>query len=135
MAGEQNPGKAAAEQAMALLLRLVHVDEVDPDLLTTGERADHRTQRGRGPTGAADDLADVLGGDLQLIEPAAIRVGDAEAHLVRLVDQGLREVREKRLHVWSRRVRAQAVVAGLAFFAVLMRSDTVSEGVAPVFSQ
>ena len=55
-------------------------------------RAHDRAKRARDASLAADDLADVVGRDVELEDDVAVPLGPHDANLVRLVDEPPREV-------------------------------------------
>src|SRR5690606_38596871 len=70
----------------------VGVDDVDADLLATGERTHDGAQRAGGPAATADHPAEVLGVDPHLQDVAVADVLGADAHVTVVVDDALDEV-------------------------------------------
>src|SRR5690606_29802080 len=70
----------------------VGVDDVDADLLATGERTHDGAQRAGGPAATADHPAEVLGVDPHLQDVAVADVLGADAHVTIVVDDALDEV-------------------------------------------
>ena len=64
------PRDPADHQLHDGLANLVHVKQIDPDVLAASQRADHRPQRLGGPAAAADDLSEILGVNPHLEDPS-----------------------------------------------------------------
>jgi hypothetical protein len=81
------------------------------------DRLDHRAQRPRGLAAAADDLAEVRLGDLELVDVRRALLDELDPDLVRPVDEVDREVADQLGEV-RRAVRAIAAVAAIVIISV-----------------
>jgi hypothetical protein len=64
----------------------VNIDEVDAYVLIASQRADHRTESGRGAARAADDLADIVSIHPYLEHPPATKILFLDRDIVRMRD-------------------------------------------------